>query len=161
LKRAKIENLDFRYEIYPGKGQLFSASIFNKNFTNPIEQISSLSETQAISYQNVNNAQNYGVELEFRTLAKRVIGEEITVTAPITETGQFDLFGTQSLLEIQTPIQTSELKTIATEKPNYHLITNSEERAELLELLLKQTSVCFDTETTNLKLARVSFSNAA
>jgi DNA polymerase-1 len=87
-------------------------------------------------------------ELEFRTLAKRVIGEEITVTAPITETGQFDLFGTQSLLEIQTPIQTSELKTIATEKPNYHLITNSEERAELLELLVKQTSVCFDTETT-------------
>ena len=87
-------------------------------------------------------------ELEFRTLAKRVIGEEITVTAPVTETGQFDLFGTQSLLEIQTPVQTSELKTIATEKPNYHLITNSEERAELLELLLKQTSVCFDTETT-------------
>ncbi len=87
-------------------------------------------------------------ELEFRTLAKRVIGEEITVTAPVTETGQFDLFGTQSLLEIQTPVQTSELKTIATEKPNYHLITNSEERVELLELLLKQTSVCFDTETT-------------
>ncbi len=76
LKRAKIENLDFRYEIYPGKGQLFSASIFNKNFSNPIEQISSLSETQAISYHNVNNAQNYGVELEFRTLAASLLNTD-------------------------------------------------------------------------------------
>jgi DNA polymerase-1 len=88
-------------------------------------------------------------ELEFRTLAKRITGEEISVTAPVNEAGQFDLFGTQSLLEIQEPLPTAELKTIVTEKPNYHLITSEEERAELLALLLKQKSVCFDTETTN------------
>ncbi len=88
-------------------------------------------------------------DLEFRTLAKRITGEEISVTAPINEAGQFDLFGTQSLLEIQEPLPTAELKTIVTEKPNYHLITTEEERAELLALLLQQNSVCFDTETTN------------
>lgn len=88
-------------------------------------------------------------ELEFRTLAKRITGEEISVTAPVNDAGQFDLFGTQSLLEIQEPLPTAELKTIVTEKPNYHLITTEEERAELLALLLQQKSVCFDTETTN------------
>jgi DNA polymerase-1 len=102
-------------------------------------------------------------ELEFRTLAKRVIGEEITVTAPVNEAGQFDLFGTQSLLEIQTPIQTSDLKTIVTERPSYHFISNQEERAELLHLLMQQKSVCFDTETTstdalNAELVGMSFS---
>ncbi|MBP6460095.1 MAG: DNA polymerase I [Crocinitomicaceae bacterium] len=105
-------------------------------------------------------------ELEFRTLAKRVIGEEITVTAPVNEAGQFDLFGTQSLLEIQTPIETAELKTLVTEKPSYHLITNEEERTELLHLLLQQQVVCFDTETTstdalNAELVGISFAYKA
>ena len=105
-------------------------------------------------------------ELEFRTLTKRVIGEEITVTAPVNEAGQFDLFGTQSLLEIQTPIETAELKTLVTEKPSYHLITNEEERTELLHLLLQQQVVCFDTETTstdalNAELVGISFAYKA
>ncbi len=31
LKRASVQNYDFRYEIYPGKGQLFSVSYFIKD----------------------------------------------------------------------------------------------------------------------------------
>ena len=94
-------------------------------------------------------------ELEFRNLARRVIGEEIVVTATPTASaqntsGQLDLFGVQSMLVEQDPEPTADLKTIATEKPSYHLITNPEERKELLELLLKQNEVCFDTETTDL-----------
>ena len=93
-------------------------------------------------------------ELEFRNLARRVIGEEIVVTAHPTankgESAQLDLFGVQSMLAHQDPEPTSDLKTIATEKPSYHLITKPEERKELLEILLKQQEVCFDTETTDL-----------
>lgn len=98
-------------------------------------------------------------ELEFRNLARRVIGEEIVVTANPTaakttsnnsNSAQLDLFGMQSMIAEQDPIETSEYKTIATEKPSYHLITKPEERKELLELLLKQDQVCFDTETTDL-----------
>jgi DNA polymerase-1 len=93
-------------------------------------------------------------ELEFRNLARRVIGEEIVVTAHPTsnsgESAQLDLFGMQSMLVEQDPTPTAEYKTIATEKPSYHLITNPEERKELLELLLKQSQVCFDTETTDI-----------
>ena len=92
-------------------------------------------------------------KLEFRNLAKRVIGEEIIVTSASVnnETEQLDLFGTQSLTEEQEPITTSELKTIATEKPKYHLVNTPEERKKLLDLLLNQPSVCFDTETDSLE----------
>lgn len=93
-------------------------------------------------------------ELEFRNLARRVIGEEIVVTAhPTSNSGdsaQLDLFGMQSMIAEQDPTPTSEYKTIATEKPSYHLITKPEERKELLEILLKQKQVCFDTETTSI-----------
>jgi DNA polymerase-1 len=92
-------------------------------------------------------------ELEFRNLAKRVIGEEIVVSASpsnSSDTGQLDLFGMQSMVEPQEPIETVSYKTIVTERPSYHLITTPEERKELLEILLKQTQVCFDTETTDI-----------
>lgn len=95
-------------------------------------------------------------ELEFRNLARRVLGEEIVVTASPSkpsqkaENGQLDLFGVQSMLAEQAPVETADYKTIATEKPSYHLITKPEERKELIALLLKQKTVCFDTETTNI-----------
>lgn len=92
-------------------------------------------------------------KLEFRNLARRVLGEEIVVsqtsTSPVSN-GQMDLFGTQSLVVEQTPTETAEYKTIATEKSSYHLITNPEGRKELLDILMKQKSVCFDTETDRL-----------
>ncbi|MBI1836960.1 MAG: DNA polymerase I [Flavobacteriia bacterium] len=89
-------------------------------------------------------------ELEFRNIARRIIGEDIVVTASVDEKGQMDLFGTQSLVVEQNPVETADYKTIATEKPSYHLITQPEERKELLEILLKQTCVCFDTETNSI-----------
>jgi len=109
-------------------------------------------------------------ELEFRNLARRVIGEEIVVTAHASanggESAQLDLFGVQSMLVDHEPTPTSEYKTIATEKPGYHLITKPEERQELLALLMNQSQVCFDTETTSLEalhadLVGMSFSYKA
>jgi outer membrane receptor protein involved in Fe transport len=74
LKIAKIQNFDLRYEIYPGKGQLFSVSYFRKNFTNPIE----LKQTnnKNIKYVNVDSSINSGVEFEFRTLLNSIIKVE-------------------------------------------------------------------------------------
>ncbi len=93
-------------------------------------------------------------ELEFRNLAQRVLGRDIvvntTVTAKHDDTSQLDLFGTQSMMEEREPEQTSEFKTIATEKPSYHLVTKPEERKKLLDLLMEESSVCFDTETDSL-----------
>lgn len=102
-------------------------------------------------------------QLEFRNLAKRVTGEEIVVTASTDANGQLDLFGTQSLVEVQQAQPTGGVKTIATEKPSYHLVTLPEERKALLTSLLKEKSVCFDTETTDInalhaRLVGMSFS---
>ncbi|MGV3629646.1 MAG: DNA polymerase I [Bacteroidota bacterium] len=90
-------------------------------------------------------------ELEFKTLAKRIIGEEIVVSAQNNGDGQLDLFGSQSLVEHKEPIPTSDFKTIVTENPKYHLVTTQEERMHLLDLLLSQKEVCFDTETDNIE----------
>ena len=68
LKIAEIQNTDFRYEYYPGKGQMFTASLFFKKFKNPIEVKQSINN-KTISYENASSAKNFGLELEFRTMA--------------------------------------------------------------------------------------------
>lgn len=68
LQRALIHNLDVRWEIYPGRGQMASASVFYKKFIDPIEQLSRADVINEISFANVPEATNYGVELEFRVL---------------------------------------------------------------------------------------------
>ena len=95
--------------------------------------------------------------LEFRSLAKRVIGEELVVSSSSSsaikapsDLSQLDLFGMQSMIEPQEATPTAHYKTIVTERPSYHLISTAEERKELLEILLKHAQVCFDTETTNI-----------
>lgn len=74
LQRALIHNLDLRYETFPGRGQLFSATIFYKNFINPIEQKSRADVTGEITFQNVPSATNYGLELEARSLISTIFG---------------------------------------------------------------------------------------
>jgi TonB-dependent receptor len=70
LKIAKVKNFDLRYEIYPGKGQLFSVSYFRKNFTDPVE-INQL-ENKILKYQNAKSAIVSGLEFEFRTLLSTI-----------------------------------------------------------------------------------------
>lgn len=111
-------------------------------------------------------------ELEFRTLGKRVLGEEIELKAqeetpnlktPSKDTSQLDLFGAQSLVEEKQPKTTSSFKTITTEAAKYHLVDTEEEIEKLIALLSKQTEFCFDTETDNIEprhanLVGISFS---
>lgn len=72
LVQATIQNYDLRYEIYPGKGELFSFSLFYKRFDKPVEQvfISQGSGSRLRYFQNGKFAKDFGAELEFRkTLA--------------------------------------------------------------------------------------------
>ena len=83
LKISEITNIDFRYELYPGKGQIFSFSYFNKKFKNPIE-IQQTVNNNTVIYQNANGAQNSGIELEFRTLLSSIFGAKYQVLDDIT-----------------------------------------------------------------------------
>lgn len=69
LVRTSIINYDFRYEVYPRAGEVFSISLFHKDFTNPIELVLDPAiggGTRNMSYRNVDKATATGFELEFR-----------------------------------------------------------------------------------------------
>jgi DNA polymerase-1 len=119
-----------------------------------------------VSDFDIEKVKEVFTELEFRTLARRIIGEDIVVTSAVDQHGQMDLFSTQSLVVEQQQQDTSGYKTIATAKPSYHLITKPDERKELLDLLMQQKCVCFDTETDsidalNANIVGLSFSYKA
>jgi outer membrane receptor protein involved in Fe transport len=75
LKIANIQNGDLRYEIYPGKNQLFSISAFYKKFENPIELIAGVNNNE-VRYDNSSSAINYGFEMEFRTVLSSLFNYE-------------------------------------------------------------------------------------
>jgi hypothetical protein len=67
LLATDIYNGDLRFEYYPGKGQIVSASAFYKYFNNPIE----LRRYENTTYKqidpiNESEARNYGFEFELR-----------------------------------------------------------------------------------------------
>ncbi len=64
LSRSKNTNADLRYEWFPGAGEIISASIFYKHFTDPIEQTNLANDVY--SYANAKQASTYGIELELR-----------------------------------------------------------------------------------------------
>ena len=68
LKAAYIQNLDLRYELYPGKGEQVSLAVFYKRFSNPIEWTYTVTGGTDLTYSYLNalSANNYGVELDIR-----------------------------------------------------------------------------------------------
>jgi DNA polymerase I len=100
-------------------------------------------------------------ELEFKTLGKRLLGEEIPVAnetkKPIPSNGQMDLFGNAVEVkeEFTTNTSTEELYTVVDKNinntpHNYQLAVNEEEIDNLISLLQQHNEICFDTETTNI-----------
>jgi len=69
LKRTLIDNYDLRWERFPRAGEVWAASVFYKEFENPIERAYNVrysSEFGEKSYFNVPEATVYGLELEVR-----------------------------------------------------------------------------------------------
>lgn len=92
-------------------------------------------------------------ELEFRTLAKRVLGEEIVVKQDRDPSSpQLDLFSTDSSesVSIEKPSVSQPTKTIETNDANYILVNSAADRLKLIKELSTQKSICFDTETTGI-----------
>jgi outer membrane receptor protein involved in Fe transport len=64
LKRTYVHNLDARWEIFPSATEVLAASAFYKVFQDPIEPTAPSRST--LTYENVDSADNYGLELEAR-----------------------------------------------------------------------------------------------
>ncbi len=95
LKRASIANFDLRYEVYPSKGQLFSASLFYKSFRDAIEQVTVANTTPEINFSNVDKAKNYGMELEVRLLMSTIFN----TTESNTILNNFTLYSNLALIK--------------------------------------------------------------
>lgn len=68
LKPCYIQNVDFRYEFYPSKGEIISLAAFYKYFDSPIEWTYTVTGGTSLvySYMNAQRANNYGIELDIR-----------------------------------------------------------------------------------------------
>ncbi len=94
-------------------------------------------------------------ELEFRTIGKRVFGEDFSVNeSKSIASQQQDLFGNNVPLKdfsnaqpslFDTPI---DAKNITNTPHEYFLVDTEEERKSLIATLLIQDRISFDTETT-------------
>ena len=66
LELTNINNFDLRYEIFPQAGEVLAVSAFYKKFTNPIVTTFRNAGQQQFTWTNSDEAELYGVELEFR-----------------------------------------------------------------------------------------------
>jgi DNA polymerase-1 len=97
-------------------------------------------------------------ELEFRTLGRRVFGDDFSITETRAVSIQTDLFGdpvatgrttmTVDVQDIAEPEFTPASKNIDTVPHQYYLADTFEKRSELIAMLKQQKEICFDTETT-------------
>lgn len=111
-------------------------------------------------------------ELEFRTLGKRVFGDDFSITELKPAGTQIDLFGNPTATGRTTMTVDVEdiredliiaAKNINNTPHEYHLADTLEKRAELIKILAQQPAICFDTETTgtdpnHCELVGLSFS---
>ncbi|MBC9931253.1 TonB-dependent receptor domain-containing protein [Chitinophaga qingshengii] len=65
LRSTTIKHVDFRYEWYPGPGEVLSASLFYKDLSYPME-IYRRDLNNNYELLNSKSAKNYGIELEMR-----------------------------------------------------------------------------------------------
>ena len=68
LKTCYIDNIDFRYEIYPSSGEQITLAAFYKHFDSPIEWTYTVAGGTSLvySYENALKADSYGLELDIR-----------------------------------------------------------------------------------------------
>ena len=124
-------------------------------------------------------------ELEFKAMAKRILGEEIILdstpepsatvkNSPSATVGQLDLFGNAVSQPAKKEFNDSDEeigagndliadKNISNTPHNYQLVNTAASIEALKKLLASSTEICFDTETTgidanNAELVGLSFS---
>ena len=107
-------------------------------------------------------------ELEFKTLRKRILGEESPAAtpepkmAPKKDSNQMDMFSvssapqtTQNQGSIEESVSEStnfSFNNLQNTKHQYHLIQGEAAIKSLIGFLARQSSFCFDTETTSLSV---------
>ena len=112
-----------------------------------------------IKAYNTEALKDIFTELEFKTLGKRILGDEYSVFVVEQTVIQTDLFGNVMDMPIAKPAAVTmeeELPGLAAEKNidntphNYYLVEGEEAILELINKLSGQTEISIDTETTSI-----------
>lgn len=92
-------------------------------------------------------------EVEFRTLSKRILGEEVAITTS-TSDSQMDLFSASTADAAKAPSEEeptlAAYHTLENTDHVYKLLQSDAEIKELVDKLKAVDSFCFDTETTGI-----------
>jgi DNA polymerase-1 len=94
-------------------------------------------------------------ELEFKTLTRRLLGEDTSAAPKAGDQLSLLSTGQQQKTSAAVPqeVEKTQPDTIASRLHHYHLVESEEACKELLHYLMLQKSVCFDTETTSVDAA--------
>jgi hypothetical protein len=109
LRRARIQNVDGRWEMFSGGRGVLAASVFYKYFDSPIERVVIAAANPIATFQNSDHARNFGLELE----AGRQVGQYFFVNANYTFVDS-----KISLLPEQRAVQTSLERPLAGQSKN-------------------------------------------
>jgi DNA polymerase I len=125
-------------------------------------------EDFSVKQMNKEALKDVFIDLEFRTLGKRILGEEFNVFENNVGVQQ-DLFGNpvpqpaakttssqpkNEVEEVEAESGLTAEKNINNTSHQYHVASSSGEIADLLEILMRQTEISFDTETTGIDANR-------
>ena len=109
LNQSLIQNLDLRWEWFPGAEEVLSASFFYKQFDDPIERTVEPTAQLRTSFTNADTAKNAGIELEARSL----LGPYVLVGANYTYVDS-----EVTLSPAARQVQTSLVRPLAGTSPN-------------------------------------------
>ncbi|MGK0345862.1 MAG: hypothetical protein ACI855_001932 [Myxococcota bacterium] len=113
LDRARIDHLDLRAEWYPTEGESFSIGGFAKRFIDPIEQVVVVSAQHSVTYDNVDGANNVGIELEGR----KNFGMISPAMESVTLSGNLALIRSRVTLGDTGGIETSSERALQGQSP--------------------------------------------
>jgi hypothetical protein len=114
LDRALIQNVDARWEMFPGGRNVFAASTFFKHFDQPIERVVIAGAQPIVTFQNADKARNFGIELE----AGQRVGEHLFFSANYTFVDS-----KITLSPEQRTVQTSSERPLAGQSKNLFNVT--------------------------------------
>jgi hypothetical protein len=114
LARALIQNVDARWEMFPGGRNVVAVSTFFKYFDQPIERVVIAGAQPLVTFQNAEKARNFGVELE----GSHRLGDNLFVSANYT------FVDSQiTLAPEQRAVQTSSERSLAGQSGNLFNLT--------------------------------------
>ncbi len=104
-------------------------------------------EKLVISDRNTQLLEEIFTSLEFRSLGRRILGEDFSIRENIPAGGQLDMFSSEG--KEKKSSQEAKTKDLESTPHQYHLIQEEKERKVLIQQLLQQKEIAFDTETTS------------